>query len=110
MIEGHYPNAVLSNIHDNGTKSNHYNKQNSKTYKVSTDLYRKYHIFGLEWNEDCLKFYVDGVLTRKEANTCCFDEAPVILGTAVMTWAGTVTDKINGTSMDVDYVRVYQHR
>lgn len=110
VIEGHYPNAVLSNIHDNGTKTNSYDKQKSMTYKVSTNLYRKYHTFGLEWNKDSLKFYVDGILTRSEPNTCCFDEAPVILGTAVMTWAGKVTDKINGTSMDVDYVRIYQRK
>jgi beta-glucanase (GH16 family) len=108
VIEGHYPNIDLSNIHDNGTKTNSYSKQNSKPYYVSPNLYSKYHIFGLEWTEDCLKFYVDGKLIRTEKNTCCYDEAPMIIGTAVMSWAGTITDKIAGTSMDVDYVRAYE--
>lgn len=110
VIEGHFPNMDFSNIHDNGVAPNNQDKQNSKLYYVKPNLYDKYHIFGLEWNPDSLKFYVDGKIVRVEKNTCCFDEAPIILGTAVLPWAGAITDKINNTSMSVDYVRVYHKR
>lgn len=35
-------------------------------------------------------------------------KAPVLLSLAVIKWAGAVTDAIDGASMDVDYVRVWQ--
>lgn len=107
VIEGHYPDNVLSNIHNNGTKVKKANSQHSKPFKVKPNLYSSYHIFGLDWSQDSLKFYIDGMLVRSEKKTCCFDAAPVILGTAVMTWAGKVTNKNHGTNMLVDYVRVF---
>lgn len=108
IIEGHYPNQDNSNIHDDGTKDNRYIKQNSKQYYVSPNLYDRFHIFGLEWDQQYLKFYIDGNLVRTEKNTCCFDPALMVLGTAVMNWAGKVTNSIDKTFMIVDYVRVFK--
>jgi hypothetical protein len=34
----------------------------------------------------------------------------VLLSSAIIKWAGPVTDQIEGTAMEVDYVRVYQDR
>jgi len=44
----------------------------------------------------------------RENAICCHRAAPVWLSLAIMKWAGPVTDAIDGTSMDVDYVRVYR--
>lgn len=71
---------------------------------------RDFHYFGLEWTADSLKFYADGVLKRAEKNTFCYSAAPIYLSEAIISWAGAVTDAIDGTQMEVDYVRVYERK
>jgi len=68
---------------------------------------KDYHYFGLEWTADSIKFYADGVLKRAEKNNFCYSAAPVYLSEAIISWAGAVTDAIDGTQMEVDYVRIY---
>jgi beta-glucanase (GH16 family) len=69
---------------------------------------RGFHIFGLQWSEQELVFYLDGREIRREKNEFCRSPAPVWLSEAIIPWAGEVTDAIDGTAMDVDYVRVYR--
>lgn len=109
VVEAHYPNWMQTNIHDRGTKEKKYYKQNAKVINLeATDLYKKYHIYGLNWQKDRIEFYVDGVLVRTEPNVFCHDFANLAFSTAVMKWGGSITEKIDGTAMRVDYVRVYQ--
>jgi len=105
--EGHYPDEINMNIHNWSGK--HWTK--STHLKVDgAGLAEEFHTYGLAWDEDELVWYYDGKLIRREKNTFCHGEAPVWLSLAVIKWAGPVTDAIDGTSMDVDYVRVYQKR
>ena len=53
-------------------------------------------------------FYFDGRLIWDVPNTCCHQEANLVLGTSVLPGTGPVTDSIDGTSMEVDYVRVWK--
>jgi beta-glucanase (GH16 family) len=69
---------------------------------------RDFHTYGLEWNEKELVFYFDGKEIRREKNGFCFSPSPVWLSLAIIPWAGTVTKAIDGTRMEVDYVRVYK--
>jgi beta-glucanase (GH16 family) len=103
--EGHYPNEVNMNIHNwSGT---HWAK--SKHMKVEgANLADEFHTYGLEWNKDELIWYFEGKEIRRENNTICHGESPVWLSLAIIKWAGAVTDDIDGKSMDVDYVRVFQ--
>jgi beta-glucanase (GH16 family) len=71
---------------------------------------REFHTYGLEWNEKELVFYFNGKAIRREKNTFCFSESPVWLSLAIIKWAGEITDAIDGTFMEVDYVRVYRRR
>jgi hypothetical protein len=68
---------------------------------------RDFHYFGLKWSADSLAFYCDGKQMRSVKNDFCFSPAPVYLSEAIISWAGTVTDAIDGTQMEVDYVRIY---
>lgn len=103
--EGHYPNEVNMNIHN--WSGEHWAKSTHK--KVDgTNLADNFHVYGLEWNADQLIWYFDGREIRREDNTICHGESPVWLSLAIIEWAGAVTDDIDGKSMDVDYVRVYQ--
>lgn len=68
---------------------------------------RDYHYFGLNWTADSLQFFCDGKMMRSVKNDFCYSAAPLYLSEAIIAWAGSVTDAINGTQMEVDYVRIY---
>ena len=71
---------------------------------------RDFHIYGLDWSKEELVFYFDGKEIRREKNQFCHSPAPVWLSLAIIPWAGKITDAINGTQMEVDYVRIYKPR
>lgn len=103
--EGHVPDLINMNIHNwSGT---HWAKH--KRFRAEgQNLAETFHVYGLAWDEKELVWYFDGREIRREPNTICHNPAPVWLSLAVITWAGPVTDAIDGTSMDVDFVRVYE--
>lgn len=107
IAEAHYPNIIQTNIHDLGNQTEHYNKQYAKKTIANGNLYNKFHIYAMDWNKDSISFYFDGKLIRTIENQFCQDSAYLILGTAVLEWAGKITDAIDKTHMVVDYVRVY---
>lgn len=104
--EGHAPNKINMNIHNWSGKhwANH-----KKLIKESMDLSDTYHLYGLMWSESELVWYFDGQEIRREPNTNCYLPAPIFLSLAIINWAGPVTDAIDGASMDVDFVRVYEN-
>lgn len=71
---------------------------------------RDFQTYGLEWTEQELVFYLNGKELRREKNTFCHQPAPIWLSLAIIPWAGRITDAIDGTFMEVDYVRVYQRK
>jgi len=71
---------------------------------------REFHVFGFDWSEQELVFYLDGKELRREKNVFCLSPAAVWLSLAIIPWGGRITDAIDGTAMEVDYVRVYQRR
>ncbi len=72
------------------------------------DLSKDFHTYALEWNDKELVIYFDGrEIRRFEQNFINF-QAPVLFSAAIVEWAGEVTDKVDGTSMDVDYIKVWQ--
>ena len=72
------------------------------------NLGKEYHTYALEWSKDSLLYSFDGKVMRRIKNEFCHSPAPVYLSEAIISWAGEVTDAIDGTSMDVDWVKVYQ--
>lgn len=71
---------------------------------------RDYQTYGVEWTPDELVFFLNGKEIRREKNQFAHSPAPVWLSLAIIPWAGRVSDAIDGTFMEVDYVRVYQPR
>lgn len=88
------------------------NWQDIKHYDVSKqyNLAEHFHTYGMEWTETEFKFYFDGKLIRTYPNEVCFSQSPIFFSLAVLPIAGEITDAINGTSMEVDYVRYYQRK
>jgi len=103
--EGHVPSEINMNVHNWSGK--HWAKH-TDLVKEGADLTETYHLYGLAWDENALVWYFDGQEIRREPNTICRLPAPVFLSLAVIKWGGLVTDAIDGTSMDVDFVRVYE--
>ncbi|MFI3247752.1 MAG: family 16 glycosylhydrolase [Rikenellaceae bacterium] len=76
----------------------------------SYDFAEEFHTYGLEWTEDELIYYFDGEEIRRIDNEFCYSQAPVFLSLALVKWDGPITDAVDGTFMEVDYVRVYKER
>lgn len=108
IVEAQYPSIIRTNIHDNGYKDNKNKSQSSKKIENNLNLSEDFHVYGLEWTPKQLKYYFDGRLVRVEENKVCKSTAKLVLGSAVLNWAGTVTDSIDGTEMVVDYVRYFK--
>lgn len=111
--EGHYPSQINTNVHDfrkvSFDKGRKRHKCHPKEFNLggSTDLSREFHVYGFRWTADELVFYFDGKEIRRMKNECCHSECALLLSEAILKWAGRVTDAIDGTFMEVDYVRVY---
>ena len=74
------------------------------------NLAKEYHLYGLEWTPSELIFFHDGKEIRRVKNEFCHSPSPVLLSLAIMTWAGPITPAIDGSTMTVDHVRVYQRK
>jgi len=117
--EGHYPAEVNTNLH-NWTdvttdpvtgKSTHPSSSKSFNFEASNkgmNLANEFHTYALEWSRDSLIYSFDGKVIRRMKNDFCHSPAPVYLSEAIISWAGAVTDAIDGTSMVVDWVKIYQ--
>lgn len=108
IVEAQYPNKVRTNIHDRGKSGDPVHKQRGKTYLSPDDLSEDFHIYAVEWDETKLSFYFDGKILRTEKNDVCHQKSHLVLGSAILKWAGEVTASIDGTSMVVDYVRIWE--
>lgn len=113
--EGHYPNKVANNIHNHSDitvvkgRKTHPTSPRKFTFAES-DFARDFQVHGLDWNEKELVFYLNGKEIRRVKNEFCFSPASVWLSEAVISWAGPITDAIDGTAMEVDYVRIYRRK
>lgn len=77
---------------------------------IKYDFSNTYNTYGVKWDADSIIFYFNRKVIRREKNEFCFSVTPIWLSAAVTTWAGAVTDAIDGTQMEVDYVRVYKKK
>ncbi len=102
--EGHWPNAINMSLHQNGMTSL------SKCWRAPVDLSKDFHTYGVLWEEKEIVYFWDGREIDRKPNTVAVAESPVIFSTAVFPWAGPITSKLDGKSMDVDWVRVYQRK
>lgn len=102
--EGHFPTGVNATLHQSGLPSQ------SQRFVADYDLSADFHLYAVEWNEKEVIYYFDGQEIHRVPNTKAHREAPILYSTAVLTWAGPITDALHGKSMDVDWVRVYRRK
>ncbi|HPA20462.1 MAG TPA: FAD-dependent oxidoreductase [Verrucomicrobiae bacterium] len=101
--EGHFPHIVNSTLHQNGLPSS------TTRYLAPVDLSLDFHTYAAAWGEKEIIFYFDGREIGRKPNVKAHAPGPVMFSTAVFgSWAGPLTDDLDGKSMDVDWVRVYR--
>lgn len=100
-VEAYFPNTVGTTLHQQGMATI------QKQQRLNVDLSQDYHTFSVSWNPTTIIYYVDGVEVDRKTHAKANDTAVMILSSAVMGWAGPVTDRINGSVMLVDWVRSY---
>lgn len=104
-----------SNLHvfrapaDKGGVKEHFAR--SKKFYVPFELQQDYHVWGLEWNKDVIRFYLDGVLFREAANTHWHQPLEINVNNESNKWFGALPDddRLDG-EMRVKYVRVWQKK
>lgn len=117
---GRMENHLLFSLHCKN--HNHANKNTvnySRNIKMEADLCDDYHVYGMEWTEDYIEYYVDGKsycrYNKSDDEDQSHDSWPfckpfyLILNIAVGGGlGGPVTDEQLPFEFSVDYVRVYQ--
>ena len=80
----------------------------SQRWKAPVNLSDDYHVYALLWTDKELIWYFDGKEIRRAASAICQREVRVRFSTAVTPHGGPESDAIDGTGMNVDYVRVFK--
>ncbi len=70
-----------------------------------------YHVYGLEWGKDEIKFYVDGVLVRSVENTHWHQPLFLIFDSETMgDWMGMPKDEDLPSTFSIEYVRAWKKK
>jgi beta-glucanase (GH16 family) len=70
-----------------------------------------FHVYGLEWNKDEIRFYVDGVLVRSVENTHWHQPLFLIFDSETMPdWFGMPKDEDLPSTFSVEYVRAWKEK
>jgi hypothetical protein len=81
----------------------------SQIWKAPYHLAREFHVYGLEWDPEVLRFTIDGAVVREEPNThwhqplaLCFDSE------TFPDWFGLPSDDALPATFSIDYLRVWK--
>lgn len=75
------------------------------------DPSEEFHVYGLEWDELALRFYVDNRLIREKSNTHWHKPMPLFIATEIMsTWLGAPAAQTLPAALQVDYIRAWSKR
>ncbi len=113
-------NTVYSTLHFYNEKIGEHDQTHGVGYNFSAQKNRsQWHLYTLEWDENWTKFYVDGVLTQSfavsvEERSEFHQKFFIIFNLAIGgQWPGYTIDDTafpEKSTMEVDYVRVYQKK
>ncbi|OHX66607.1 family 16 glycosylhydrolase [Flammeovirga pacifica] len=104
-----------SNIHvfkapeDQGNVTKHFSR--TKKYYVPFELQQGYHVWGLEWTKEHIRFYIDGILFREAKNTHWHQPLEVNFNNESNKWFGALPDdeRLDG-EFHVKYFRVWKNK
>jgi len=106
--KGNQPNVIYGTLHYPGRSAGNANSNSTTIANASTD----FHIYKTVWSPTSIKIYVDDVLFHSVANSTAipFNHDFFLIMNVAMGgyFGGTVAPGFTQSSMEVDYVRVYQ--
>ena len=106
--KGNQPNQILGSVHYTGRSGGNSVTSQTTASSVSTT----FHKYKVIWSPLSIRFYVDNVLFHSVINTNSlpFNSDFFLIMNVAMggTFGGTVDPAFTQSSMEVDYVRVYQ--
>lgn len=75
------------------------------------DLADHYHVYGLEWNETTISYYVDGVIVRSVKNTHWHQPLNLVFDSETMfDWLGVPNDEDSPSTYSIEFVRAWKRR
>ncbi len=106
-------NSLNSNVHiffspeDQGGVKEHFDI--SKKYYIPFRLEEDFHVWGLEWDEDYIRFYIDGVMFREVENTHWHQALRININNESNKWFGALPDdnRLDEVYL-VDYFRLWE--
>ena len=120
ISEAHYPTYTTANLHDRTVDPKH--DSGSGNIDTGVNIGETFNLYGLEWTPDVIRWYFNGTVVREFVPGPDFatNNGSYPLGvrfsTALLpsTWDGVPQQDgegnwlLDGKSMDVDWVRVYE--
>ncbi|KAA1244786.1 family 16 glycosylhydrolase [Aquimarina sp. RZ0] len=108
-------NDLNSNLHvfrapkGKGDVKNHFSR--TKKYYFPQELQQDYHVWGLEWTPEFIRFYIDGILFREAKNTHWHQPLEININCESNKWFGALPDdnRLNG-EYHVQYVRIWKKK
>lgn len=105
---GNQQNTIFSSLHFPGNSGGDAVSQSIVEDNVSTE----FHEYSAIWSPETIRFFVDGVLYHTFANSdgIPFNDDFFLIFNVAMggNFGGNIDPAFNSSSMEVDYVRVYQ--
>lgn len=106
---------LSSNIHvfkspkDQGDIKKHFSR--TKKFYFPEELQKDYHVWGLEWTKEYIRFYIDGILFREAKNTHWHQPLEVNFNCESNKWFGALPDdnRLNG-EFHVKYFRAWKQK
>ena len=103
---------LSSNVHvfkspkDKGDVRKHFSL--TQKHYFPYELQKGYHVWGLEWNEAVIRFYIDGYMFREIENTHWYQPLTINLNNESNQWFGALPDdnRLDG-AYRVKYMRVW---
>ncbi len=108
-------NDLNSNIHvfrspkDQGNVKKHFSR--TKKYYFPEELQKDYHVWGLEWTKEYIRFYIDGILFREAENTHWHQPLEININNESNKWFGALPDdeRLDG-EYHIKYFRVWKSK
>lgn len=105
-----YERKVNMNLHVFHTPTEKQHWSRGGIWTAPWDLADAYHVYGLEWDKDWIRYYVDGVLVRRVANTHWHQPLTLNFDSETMPdWFGMPRDEDLPSTFSIEYVRAWKH-
>ena len=106
-----FERKVNMNVHVFRTPTENEHWSSHGVWIAPSDLADDYHVYGLEWDKDKIKWYFDGVLIRWVENTHWHQELTLNFDSETMPdWFGLPEDGDLPSTYSIEYVRAWKRR